>query len=642
MSGLVALYHPDGRPVEQPCLDKMTVALAHRGTDGSGLWRDGPVGLGHRMRWTTPESLHETLPLALPDKKLAITADARLDNRDELIAALDVADRAIPDSALILLAYDRWGEACPEKLLGDFAFVLWDGRRGAIFCARDHIGVKPFFYYHKTGRLFACASEIKALLCLPDIPQRLNEARVGECLGLLLDDKETTFYHEILRLPPGHRLTVDPKGARLDAYWALDPHRSLEGRSNDEYAQEFRWLFTEAVRARMRSAFPIGSMLSGGLDSSSVTCTARGIAAAQGKGPLHTFSLVFDDVPSCDERGYIQAVVEQSGLTPHFVRGDKVSPLSDFEQVLGYEDEPFLPPNLFLVRALYETASKNGVQVLLDGVDGDSTVFHGEGYLRELVRAGRILAVLRELRGIARHGRLPWRRACRVHVISPLIPDWLRRAYRSFPGRRPHETTETRMRSLICPDFAKRIHLIERVREDEARGRTRPRTVREAHWHRLNHGSTPFGLEVIDHAASRFGIESRHPFFDRRLLEFCLALPADQKMFEGWTRIVLRRAMEGILPEAIRWRPGKSNLSPNFAHSLIVRDRERLDKWIRAYAPVLEEYVDMRKLNKVYSQGVERPNMADAMTLWNAVTIGLWLSRKWPLRESLGSAVALR
>lgn len=155
MSGIVGIYHLDGRPVEQQDVQRMTDSIAHRGPDGSAVWIEGPVGLGHRMLYTTPESLHEKLPLTNRTGDLTITADARIDNRNELFSMLNFNGRpreTIPDSEIILVAYEKWGEKCPEKLLGDFAFTIWDKRKQAIFCARDPIGIKPFYYYCKEGK----------------------------------------------------------------------------------------------------------------------------------------------------------------------------------------------------------------------------------------------------------------------------------------------------------------------------------------------------------------------------------------------------------------------------------------------------------------------------------------------------------
>ena len=379
----------------------------------SGLWSDGSIGLGHRMLWTTPESLHEKQPLLNQSGDLVITADARIDNREELIAALDLTDRApysITDSQLILAAYEKWGEICPEKLLGDFAFVIWDGRKQALFCARDHFGVKPFYYYFLSGRFFVFASEIKALLSHPEVPRRLNEVRVGEYLASMFDDKTITFYAGILRLPPAHSLTVSRAGTQLQQYWSLDPSRELQLGSDDAYAEAFRELFIEAVRCRLRTAFPVGSMLSGGMDSSSITCVARQLLARDGGRRLLTFSAIFDEVTQCDERPFINAVLAQNSLEPHYVHGDRLSPLADLDHVLWHQDEAFYAPNLFLTWNLYGAAKEQGVRILLDGFDGDTTVSHGEGYLDELAYAGQWFTLAAEIRAYARTFNLSSRR----------------------------------------------------------------------------------------------------------------------------------------------------------------------------------------------------------------------------------------
>jgi asparagine synthase (glutamine-hydrolysing) len=181
----------------------------------------------------------------------------------------------VSDSQLILAAYIKWGEDCPQHLLGDFIFVIWDGHKQQLFCARDHFGVKPFYYHYAAGKRFAFATEIKAVLGLPDVPRQLNEVRVAEHLLELNEDPTITLYEDILRLPAAHSMTVSRKGIQQQRYWSLDPTRELRLGSDEEYAQKFREIFTEAVRCRLRSAFPVGSTLSGGLDSSSIVCVAR-------------------------------------------------------------------------------------------------------------------------------------------------------------------------------------------------------------------------------------------------------------------------------------------------------------------------------------------------------------------------------
>ena len=222
----------------------MVVILAHRGLDGTGVWNNGSIGLGHRMLWTTPESLQEKLPLVSQTGDLVLTADARVDNRDELISRLGLTDHRsgeIADSQLILAAYEKWGEDCAEKLLGDFAFAIWDARRQEVFCARDPMGVKPFYYYH-SGRIFVFASEIKAVLCLQDVPRKLNEVKVADFLVPIFNDQINTYYQDVFRLPPAHSMTVSGGGVRTRSYWSLDPTRELHLGSDEEYVEAFREL----------------------------------------------------------------------------------------------------------------------------------------------------------------------------------------------------------------------------------------------------------------------------------------------------------------------------------------------------------------------------------------------------------------
>ncbi len=169
MSGIAGIYYLDEKPVEWETLSRMVDRLVHRGPDGADVWCSESIGLGHRMLSTTPESLLEKLPLVSRSGDLAITADARIDNRDELIGLLRLKDypaEKITDSQLILTAYEKWGESCSQYLLGDFAFAIWDRRKQTLFCGRDHFGVKPFYYYYCSGQIFVFASEIKALFCL--------------------------------------------------------------------------------------------------------------------------------------------------------------------------------------------------------------------------------------------------------------------------------------------------------------------------------------------------------------------------------------------------------------------------------------------------------------------------------------------
>jgi len=633
MSALVGIYYPDGRKVEPMDLQRMVASVAHRGPDGVGMWSMGCIGLGHRILWTTPESPHETLPLVNQTGDLVITADARIDNRDELIAALQMRDLFPPpitDSQLILAAYEKWGEAAPEKLLGDFAFAIWDARQQLLFCARDPIGVKPFYYYRST-RSFLFASEIKALLCLPEVPRRLNEVRVADHLMAMFDDRAITFYRDILRLPAGHCLTLRRQEARLQPYWALDPLRELRLRSDEEYAEAFREVFTKAVQCRLRSAFPVGSMLSGGLDSSSIACMARHLLAQEGERRLHSFSAIFPSLPQADlrkldERSYIQAVLSIGGFAPDYVHADRLSPLAELDRVLWHEDEAVLAPNLYIHWGLYHAAHARGVRVLLDGIDGDTTVSHGWERLMELVRTGRWWTLAQEASAVSRKATaaFPPRRIIWEYGLKPLLPEAALRAWEVLHGCiRPGGVDG----AALHPGFAERIGLRERRAALRQNALTSAYTARARHSLALRSPLIPYALEVLDKATTAFSLEVRYPFFDRRLMEFCLALPPEQKLHQGWNRIVMRRAMGGLLPEAIRWRFSKANLTPNFNRRLIDGDREIIEEAILHHTQAIESYVDLAALRGMYQRYTLEPMRRgqEALTIYGVAMLARWL-----------------
>jgi asparagine synthase (glutamine-hydrolysing) len=632
VSAILGIYYPDGRPVERLHLAQMVNRVAHRGPDGAGTWCDGCVGLGHRMFWTTPESLQEELPRADRTGNLVITADARIDNRDELIGILGLTDRSpgeISDSELILVAYERWGESCPERLLGDFAFAIWDRSRQILFCARDPAGVKPFYYVHRPGRVFAFASEIKALFCVPEVPQELNELRVAYHLVGFVQDPSITSYREVYRLPAAHSMCVHLGESRLRTYWSLDPGRELRLRSDAEYAEAFRDIFSQAVRCRLRSAFPVGSALSGGLDSSSIACTARDLLAAEGKGPLQTFSAIFPSLPEedrrvIDERPCIEAVVAMGGLEPHYVRADQLSPLAELDRILWHLDEALYAPNLYLHMALGDAARRQGVRVALDGSDGDTTVCHGWRRLTELAWTGRWAALYAELTAAARrwHGSrrtLFWAYCMRPLVLQPAALLWA-----SLRGQPPDLGN-----TAINPSFARRVELAERLQALSSRRPAVALATRREHWRALSSPLWPCALELADKAAAACSVEFRYPFFDRRLMEFCLSLPSAQKLSRGWTRVVLRRAMQGILPEKVQWRLRKASLAPNFRRKMLEYDRGVLESVILNEPEQIEEFVDVPALQAAYERYAADPLQSeqDINNIYRAVMLGRWLCR---------------
>jgi asparagine synthase (glutamine-hydrolysing) len=647
MSGIAGLVHFADRGKDlADALEIMLERIKHRGPDGSSSWTAPGVALGHR-RLMTSSAAARTVDLAVlrgSAGDIAVTADARIDNRDELCDLLSLSPQAaalLSDVELLLHAYQRWQEDCPQWLIGDFAFAVWDGRRRTFFAARDALGVKPLCYHVEGGRSLAFASEPKGVLAAPDVPRRLNERRIADYLTSVLDDKASTFFQDVHRLPPGHSLFMSRTALRILPYWSLDAHREVRMDSDGEYAEAFREIFTEAVRTRLKDAAPVGAMLSGGLDSSSIVCVARrllggpDVSAGQACAPhalasgrreaqvsdrLHTFSLIFDRLPQCDERPYIRAVVDQGGVDSHFVNGDDLDPFLDLEAMFEHEDEPTFAPNLFLHWGIYRAAGQHGVRVLLDGIDGDTTVSHGLAYLPELALVGRWATLARELIWVSRRfDESPWD-VLRNRVLQSVAGAKLRSTRRRL-RRGPAKTSGL---SLLHPDFARRIGWTERLASLDA-GRRAPRTEREEHHLRLTRGLVPLALEAADRAAHAFSIEPRYPFCDRRLVEFCLGLPGDQKLNRGWTRMVLRRAMEATLPAEVQWRPGKTSLSARFCRGVSEARRTHVEPAIVASAEPIRDYIDLESLDRWYQRYLIEDSEEPAMAIWKASTLALWL-----------------
>jgi asparagine synthase (glutamine-hydrolysing) len=613
VSGIAGLLRLDGAPCERSDVERMIGAIAHRGPDGMDVWAEGLAGLANAMLRTTPESADERLPLI--DGDLALVADARIDNRGALIGELGVPP-SVPDSAIILAAYRRWGDRCPERLIGDFAFAVWDGARRALFLARDHIGVRPLVWF-RSRSVFAFASQERALLALAEVSRRLDEVAVGDFLVAVLEDTQRTFYEGIHRLPPHHSLSVsaDEASARSRTYWELDASRELRLDTDEEYEEAFRETFIEAVRARARSIGPIATELSGGLDSSAVTCAMRDLRGEDEDEPLPAFSIVFEESGS-DERAYVDAVVATGGIASEKLSSDDLLALR-LEDLLSRQDGPFASLTVFMETALCTRVAERGGRVLLGGFDGDVVISHGLERLPYLLRRGRWGTLRSEVSALApRLGLSRWE-ALRSYVVAPALPAVAHRLWRAARGRDRRGWSGG---APLDPGFARRVGLSARLRALERAGAA-ARTAREAHRNELASGVLPAALEIRDRIGAAAGVELRHPFFDVRLVELCLSMPEDQKLRSGWTRSIQRRALSGIVPQQILQRSDKGRINDALLAGLLDAERGSLERSSSTGWAPAGPFLDLPALSSLRTSG----DAADHPALWQALTLARWL-----------------
>ena len=521
-------------------LEPVLAALPGREADAFGKWADTAVAFGWRGRTFGEEEAQS--PRFDAASRRAVTASVRLDRRGALCDALGLSrqERAgLPDSALILRSYERWGCACPEHLLGDFAFALWDGKRDLLLCARDHIGTRPF-YYAVVGERLVFASDVAAVLAAPGVSGELDERAVATLLTFGARRLGTrTFYRAVRRLPPGHVLSVERGAVHVHRWWRPEEVPPAPAVSDDAFAEECRVILTEAVQDRVRGDRPIGLHLSGGLDSSAVAVLAARELRRQGRPPAPAFAWVPPPAAGpravAGEFGALDPTCRQEGLRL-FCRPPEVGDLLAFlrrdvtrEADTGVREE--------IVR---RAAAGQGVEVLLSGWGGDEGIsFNGRGYYRQLLRNGRVGKLWRELQ---QRSRNPFAAFVR-EAVRPLVPPGVKAAVRTL--RRRNVT-------FIHPVFARRVPLLPA--EGSSRG-----GVRDVQVHLLRGGWLSDRMEEWAASGARHGIEYRYPLLDRRVLEFALSLPAEQYRRGRWSRWLMRRALDPVLPREVCWNPSKED-----------------------------------------------------------------------------------
>lgn len=551
--------------------------------------------------------------------------DARFDDREGLDARLGRPGAGEAD--LVRAAYGRWGVEAAAHLLGDYVFALWDERAERLLLARDPLGIRVL-YYHDTPDRLAFATDLRMLLALPGVPRIVSDERVADFLMQTPLDPARTFYRGVRRLLPAHLLTATPAAVRIERYWAPDPDRELRLDSDEAYADEFRERLLVAVRDRLQPPGRVGCQLSGGFDSSSITCAALEISRDTGHLPLDAFSLVFDAVPKSDERAYIQAVTALPGVRGHLVRGDRQSPFDALDRQLEGLREPLQAANLFLGHALYPAARDAGVDVLLEGFAGDSVVGHGTEYLTELFTSLDWRRLALEVGRISRRnaaGRARVRYALRLvreHVLAPFVRRPVQRVHLALTG----PASQSVGAELVTPGLLARTDWQQRALERGALLVSPDRSVRAAQHREFSTHNLALAFEGLRHAAEAYGVTLRFPFADRRLVTYCLAVPSDQKYQNGWTRVYARRGMAPLLPPAVRERYGKTYLHHNFFRSLLVLGREPFEAFLRERLSVADPYVDGEAAWRLYErvQSGEAPREA-AWSLWNAVVLSRWL-----------------
>jgi len=599
MSAIFGLFHLNNKPVARQDLDRMRAALTAYGPDGGGIWTEGAVGLGHCLMCFTPEDRFERQPLVHPTGKWVMVFDGRLDNRPELMRKCNIRSAeavSLPDSVFVQRAFEKWGRDCLRHLIGSFTFALWTPRDNSMFIARSPIHGRPLLY-HKTPRSFAFATMPKGLFALPHIPRELDEEVLADYLAWAPHEPDASFYCGIKRLQAGHSLVVQLGGLKVQKYWEMDLQREIFYPHDDDYVEAFNELFEQVVDAQLRSLTPVGVMMSGGLDSSSVAATAVSLLKPMGKR-LAAFTEVpragFDGpiVPGrhADETPYVEAIAQfTNNLDLNLIRTDGQFYLDNVSRSFDAAEAPFRnASNRVYWEAILREAQAQAIGVLLTGGQGNLTIsWPGNSLLANLIRQGRWIRAIREARALKEKGEASsTSRAFIGRGIMPLLPtslwDVLER-FRRGENRVLKSDPPWQIYSAINPDFAKENKVRERAQKMGFDFRFRPspdtRTLRLK--------ILP-GLGILEGIGpgynSMFGVDTRDPTVDVRIVEFCLSIPEEQCLRAGTSRWLIRRAMQDRLPSEVLWNKKRGLQAADWferlyaAQGQVLHELERIER----------------------------------------------------------------
>lgn len=616
MSGIAGIFERSGATADYAKIRDLANFLSSAGPDGTGVWCRGPVALGHAMLRATPEASGERQPAGI-DAQLWITADARLDARTDLIRKLENAgcnvQHEAPDCDLILHAYAIAGERCVEHLRGDFAFAIWDARWGTLFCARDHFGVKPF-YYADFEDVFVFSNLLECLRLHPAVGNELNEDAIADFLLFGLNSNvATTTFRDVRRLPAAHFMKVSTAGLRVQRYWTPPVDGGIRYRRADEYVEHFQLLLRESVADRVRGV-PSGVVLNGGLDSFAVAATARELSTPSAKAAdLRAYTVASKSLPDDPDGAQAREVTNFLRIPIHLLPFDKLEPFERLEDPELGPPEPTDDPFFAGVFDQFQKVAAD-CRVLLDSEGADHLMhFERWPYARHLARNGRWRQLLRETPRYLLVPSSPW-------------PGMQRR----LGGFLTRDASEPALPKWLTASFARRANVKDRWKQFGRAGDLPIHPiVPKAHGSLLLPHWTQL-FELQNPGITRSPVEVRYPYLDLRIVNYILALPSFPWSFQ---KTLLREAMIGHLPESVRCGPE----TPLKTDPLTAMLQEQNTAWIDKvpWSQEMDCYVHRACLPKLHDE-MEPSQAAVAI---RPFCLNFWLQSRRTVRQKVAAEV---
>lgn len=619
MGSITAIINWAGTSIVSSVIEQISEQPSHRSFHSYSCHIAGNLAFSELALNCTPEPLPEKRPIISDCGRFIIVTDARIDNRLALLESLSAALRAFSqptDADIILAAFRKWGQQCPVHLLGDFAFVIWDNHQKTVFASRDAMNMRTLSYQQAGDTLFI-ATEGAQLLQLSPIPARINKQALASWISGW-PDPNISMFDGIKLLPAGHSLLANANGVKIERYWSLDTEFKIRHSSISAYESQLRDILTHAVRDRMRSTLPIiATQMSGGMDSTTVTALANQLAEKTHK-QVAVISHTYKATASCDESTRIDEMRRHLGINNiHYMAAEQHAAL-DFREL--YPPSLENPGTVCSPRYIDEMKLLNqvGANVLLTGSGGDEMTWgHSLTYSRRLWR-GDIRAVQEAVRG-CREMQLPLLNTLLHLFVTPVIPQRIKQGIRQLRGK-----SATSSIPPWIPGAAQQ--LLEQNEKDNSDATHFSNPALQARYKAWMNSSTINSVRSYHQAASAFGIEVRHPFFDRRLVEFSFAIPDDLWIRENYPKWLLRRSMAGLLPNPVCWNKNKVIFDDFFGR--IIRDQQETIRHILSDRRLHEMgLVDNRKLLSAFDAVVTNPKISLNVDLLYALMAQIWFQK---------------
>ncbi|MHC1703190.1 MAG: asparagine synthase-related protein [Tenuifilaceae bacterium] len=629
MSAIFGILNFNQNPINPDDIIKMQDAMSYWGPDGKYLWNEDSIGLGQLQLYNTPESLSEKFPLFDNERGLVFVSALRIDNRDELFHLLGIPSElrtSITDAELAFNAFKKYGKDCINYLLGDWMFAVWNSNKKELFIARDHHGISGVYYYH-CDKFLIFSSSLKGLLALPQVPKKINELRIAQVLVSWPGDGIQTAYLDILRLPPSHTLSVTESKVEKNRYWFAENTKPLNYKNNNDYIDHFKELFTESVRCRLRSNGKVGSTLSSGLDSSSVSAVAANLLKEKGiRLPVFTSIPLYDVQDQISpnrlaNEGPLSAkLVEFNGNMDHFLlKAENSSVLEGIEKMLYIHDQPFhAAANAYWIIDMMENVRKQGCNVLLTGQFGNGTISWPTAQYTNRLLAPKCPKITIE--------NITHYKLFRKNILKPIIPSSIFNAYQTIKfGSHPWES-----HSALSRSFADKINLRKEMKKagfDSTFSKIKDITSMQLEI--IKPGEAIVGQQWLE-TGTHFGIDVRDPSMDKRIIEFCLATPDRVYIKNNQGRILIREAMKGSVPEEILWTT-KRGLQAADVKERILSEKEKWIETVKIFSKnsLAKEILETSKIQSrinILSEN-KQTNSKIVNVLSRGITVEKWIER---------------